>query len=51
MLPPTVVMLEELAAYPDIDAVLAAVGDRDAATAVIPRPVIAPDGTVRLRLA
>jgi 8-oxo-dGTP pyrophosphatase MutT (NUDIX family) len=51
MLPPTVVMLRELAGYPDIAAVLAAVASRDAATPVTPRPEIAPDGTVRLRLA
>jgi len=50
MLPPTVVMLRELAAYPDIAAVLAAAAERDAATAVTPRAEIAPDGTVRLRL-
>jgi 8-oxo-dGTP pyrophosphatase MutT (NUDIX family) len=50
MLPPTVVVLRELAAYPDIAAVLAAAAERDAATAVIPRAEIAPDGTVRLRL-
>jgi 8-oxo-dGTP pyrophosphatase MutT (NUDIX family) len=50
MLPPTVAMLRELAAYPDVAGVLAAAGDRDAATAVTPRAEIAPDGTVRLRL-
>jgi 8-oxo-dGTP pyrophosphatase MutT (NUDIX family) len=49
MLPPTVVMLRELAAYPDVAAVLAAAAERDAATAVTPRAEIAPDGTVRLR--
>ncbi|MDQ7906666.1 NUDIX hydrolase [Phytohabitans sp. ZYX-F-186] len=49
MLPPTVMILRELSAYPDIAGVLAAVGDRDAATAVTPRPEIAPDGTIRLR--
>ncbi|GAA4457005.1 NUDIX hydrolase [Phytohabitans houttuyneae] len=50
MLPPTVVMLRELAGYPDIAAVLAAVAGRDAATAVTPRPEIAADGSVRLRI-
>jgi 8-oxo-dGTP pyrophosphatase MutT (NUDIX family) len=50
MLPPTVVMLRELAAYPDIAGVLAAAADRDAATAVTPRVEVAADGTVRLRL-
>ncbi|BCB80213.1 hypothetical protein GCM10022251_06190 [Phytohabitans flavus] len=50
MLPPTVVLLRELAEYPDIAGVLAAVPDRDAATAVIPRPEIASDGTLRIRL-
>lgn len=50
MLPPTVVMLRELAGYPDIAAVLAVAAERDAATAVMPRAEIAPDGTVRLRL-
>ncbi|BCB85506.1 NUDIX hydrolase [Phytohabitans suffuscus] len=50
MLPPTVAVLRDLAACPDIAGVLAAAAGRDAATAVMPRPEIAPDGTVRLRL-
>ncbi|MGN9910842.1 NUDIX hydrolase [Phytohabitans sp. LJ34] len=50
MLPPTVVMLRELAGYPDSAAVLAAAAARDAATAVTPRAEIAADGTVRLRI-
>jgi len=49
MLPPTIVMLRELAAYEDIAAVLAAAAERDAARAVSSIPEIAPDGTVRLR--
>jgi 8-oxo-dGTP pyrophosphatase MutT (NUDIX family) len=50
MLPPTVVMLRELAAYPDVAGVLAAAAERDAATAVVPRAEFSPDGTVRLVL-
>lgn len=50
MLPPTIVMLRELSAYPDVAAVLSAAADRDAATAVTPRAELAPDGTVRLIL-
>jgi 8-oxo-dGTP pyrophosphatase MutT (NUDIX family) len=37
MLPPTRRTLAELAAFPDVPAVLAAAGDRDAATPVLPR--------------
>lgn len=49
MLPPTIAVLREIAAYQDIAAVLAAAADRDAAKAVSSVPEIAPDGTVRLR--
>ncbi|MFC0533588.1 NUDIX hydrolase [Phytohabitans kaempferiae] len=49
MLPPTVVLLRNLAEYPDVAAVLAAAADRDAATPVMPRAELAPDGTVRLQ--
>lgn len=48
MLPPTRVTLRELAAYPDIAAVLAA--DRDAARPVIPQIVTGPDGVARIKL-
>lgn len=50
MLPPTVVMLRELAAYPDVAGVLAAAAHRDAATPVTPRAELAADGGVRLFL-
>jgi 8-oxo-dGTP pyrophosphatase MutT (NUDIX family) len=50
MLPPTVVMLGELATYPDVAGVLTAAAERDAATPVTPRVEVAPDGVVRLRV-
>jgi hypothetical protein len=37
MLPPTIVMLRELATYPDVAGALAAAAGRDAATPVMPR--------------
>jgi 8-oxo-dGTP pyrophosphatase MutT (NUDIX family) len=37
MLPPTLVMLTELAAYSDVDSAVAAAGERDTVTAVMPR--------------
>ncbi|HET8658543.1 MAG TPA: NUDIX hydrolase [Micromonosporaceae bacterium] len=37
MLPPTIVVLRELAAYSDVDSALAAAAGRDAATPVMPR--------------
>jgi 8-oxo-dGTP pyrophosphatase MutT (NUDIX family) len=48
MLPPTVVTLRELAAYPDIGAVLAAAERRDAARPVTPRVEVGADGVARL---
>jgi 8-oxo-dGTP pyrophosphatase MutT (NUDIX family) len=48
MLPPTAVMLGELSAYPDLDSLFAAAGDRDPATAVMPRIELDPGGASRL---
>jgi 8-oxo-dGTP pyrophosphatase MutT (NUDIX family) len=48
LLPPTVAMLRDLAAYPSIGAVLDA--QRDAASPVAPRIEVAPDGSGRLHL-
>jgi 8-oxo-dGTP pyrophosphatase MutT (NUDIX family) len=46
MLPPTVVTLRELAAYPDVAAALAA--ERDAARPVLPRIEVGPDGVASI---
>jgi hypothetical protein len=46
MLPPTVAVLRELAAYPSIEGVLAA--ERDVASPVVPRVRVAPDGSATL---
>jgi 8-oxo-dGTP pyrophosphatase MutT (NUDIX family) len=45
MLPPTIVTLRELAAYPAVEDAIAAAGERDPATAVMPRLEFGPDGT------
>jgi 8-oxo-dGTP pyrophosphatase MutT (NUDIX family) len=50
MLPPTLVTLRDLAAYPRIVDVVTASAGRDAARPVQPRVEIAPDGTARLRV-
>lgn len=50
MLPPTLVTLGEVAAHPDLDAVVAAAARRDPATPVTPRLGTAADGTPRLLL-
>jgi 8-oxo-dGTP pyrophosphatase MutT (NUDIX family) len=46
MLPPTLVTLAELSAYPDVAAVLAA--ERDAARPVLPRIEVGPDGVASI---
>jgi 8-oxo-dGTP pyrophosphatase MutT (NUDIX family) len=48
MLPPTAVTLRELAAYPSIDAVVAAAAARDAESPVRPRIELGPGGGGRL---
>jgi 8-oxo-dGTP pyrophosphatase MutT (NUDIX family) len=50
MLPPTVVTMRELAAYPSMVDVVAASAGRDAARPVMPRVEIGPDGTATLHL-
>ncbi|BCJ66100.1 NUDIX hydrolase [Polymorphospora rubra] len=50
MLPPTLVTLREVAACPDIPAVLAAAADRDAGRAITPTLEVMPDGEVRFVL-
>jgi 8-oxo-dGTP pyrophosphatase MutT (NUDIX family) len=51
MLPPTIVTLRELAAYPAMDDAMAAAGERDPAAAVMPRIELDDDGaTARLRV-
>jgi 8-oxo-dGTP pyrophosphatase MutT (NUDIX family) len=50
MLPPTVVTLRELSAYPRIVDVVAAAAGRDAARPVVPHIELMPDGGARLRL-
>ena len=50
MLPPTIVTLRQLAAYPDVAAVLAAAVDHDPGEPVRPRLVVDDDGAARLVL-
>jgi 8-oxo-dGTP pyrophosphatase MutT (NUDIX family) len=50
MLPPTAVTLRELAAYPSVEAALAAGATRDAGTPVQPRIEVEPSGGARLVL-
>jgi 8-oxo-dGTP pyrophosphatase MutT (NUDIX family) len=50
MLPPTVVTLRDLAAYPSMIDVVAASAGRDAARPVMPRVEVGPDGTATLHL-
>ncbi|WP_091552441.1 NUDIX hydrolase [Micromonospora pattaloongensis] len=50
MLPPTMVTLREIAACPDLPAVLAAAAGRDACTAVTPTLQVYADGSVRFVL-
>lgn len=50
MLPPTSVTLGELAGYDSVEEVLAAAAGRDAATPILPRVEVDPDGTPRLVL-
>ena len=50
MLPPTVAVLRDLAAFDSLAAALAAGADRDLSTPVAPRIVHDPDGTARLVL-